>query len=579
MSDQLFNGRTFAENLDFISDANKSILDGGPHGLGWAGEVFDILQAEVAPYGKSLNVFLAQYNKQNPLPQSWESFITALRRDFLGQNPPLPPETTVNSTFSELSQKFLGLTGQFELIPPFSSLLTRAFSEGGTFNSGEQFKRAFADFLSNYPYKPNGSVGSSIEFFQNLNEFFGTISKASENGVVNTNGSGVPNIITSYQEIFDQFPAPSETRFTSAGVPFPFTPGFEEKFTEFYQSYLAEHGYFATSRAFDEWTQKIQKEYSVGLRSAYPLTPLDGSGVGRAVTTKVTGTQEFTAFSPNIDLSSIDLGLSSITFTLKATSPETIVGLEKFKFDNRLVVVSPPTAPNSSPGLNFTFTFPPEYVQIDITPGSPTFGELHPSSVAILKDLIKSIVNGITFESSSGIAGPRTFELVDADDTVLATKTIEIKGVSIVNTSVTTDSTARVLVINRLFKLIGEMIDTMQQVAAVQAQYLSFLTQWQKAYTDLINEIKTFTRNDGTVFGRVDNASATVQTFSTQRGDANTFSLNQREKLSNLRGVVSDTAKRIQSNVNASQDAATQQGQFATSLLQQLSTILGAIYR
>lgn len=581
MSDQIFNGRTYAENLDFITDASKALFTAGATSQGWAGLIRNQLEAEASSGGSSLNTFLNQFNKnlvvdaqnrpiKQPLPQTWEAFITALRRDFLGQNPPLPPETTANNTFQNMALFFLGISSQSELLLPSSTLIATLNAQGVTVNSKEQFKRAFADFLTNYPYKPNGSVGTSQEFFQNLDEFFGIIAKMSTDGqILDSSGAPITDVITSYEEIFEQFPAPSETRFTNAGTPFLATPTFEERFAEFYKSYVHEHGYFATGRALDEWTRKTQSEYNTGLKGSFAISPSGSQGVGRATTQVALGKIEKNLFNTDIEAAVTGYvqgqpGLGSYAFTIQC-DPVALFDITKDKFliDSKVI-------------QNFSF---------DELTGFATFTvDIPATMVGIESSTISHIeyaLHQIRFSTTSTELGIREFALFPSlgFGVDILRDTVEVSGVTIVNTSVTTDSSARVLVINRLFKLIAEMIDIMQQVTAAQAEYLTFLTQWQKAYTDLISQIKTFSRNDGTVFGFVDSDSATDQVLANKRGEANTASLNMRERLSNLRGVVSDLAKREQSRINQSQDAATQQGQFATSLITQLSTILGAIYR
>lgn len=576
MSDPLFNGRTYAENLAFLGIDSTIPITEGSGNVDWTKLLLNQLQNEAGAAGKNLNVFFAQMNKNStdhPLPQTWEEFTRAFRRDFLGQNPPLPPEA--GSTFINAFIGFAGQAGFFEGIGSVPFTLETTFANAGV-NLAEQFKRGFADFLQHYPYNSNGSVGNAAAFFQNYNNYFANISVIQKNGVLfdaalnPVSGQG----LTSYEEIFEQFPSPSFTDFTPSGTPIIVTPTFQERFVKFYKSYVHEHGYFATGRAFDEWAQELQSEYYQGLQTSQPVPSAGYSGVNRAVAEIVTNKTERFLFQGNISAQTLAAATAvngvanAVAIRLQLESPETDESLERFEFDAS-------TTGFSSTVLGITtlvIVFPPHIADS--------------TTVGVKQAYLENALRNIKFVSESGIAGERAIVprlvtgiapangIVDMDPEVF-----RINGVTIVDTSVTTDSTARTLVINRLFKLVAEMIDVLQQVAAAQAEYLTFLTQWQKAYTDLISEIKTFTRADGTVFGGIDATTATVQTLTTQRNDANTVNLNTREKLSNLRGVVSDTAKRIQSNVNQSQDAATQQGQFASSLIQQLSTILGAIYR
>ncbi len=145
---------------------------------------------------------------------------------------------------------------------------------------------------------------------------------------------------------------------------------------------------------------------------------------------------------------------------------------------------------------------------------------------------------------------------------------------SIIVPSVTTDQTKRVIVLNRIFNLLVLMIQILQDVAAAQAERLTFLSNWQKGYTDLISQIRTFTREDGTVIG-----NDTSDEGSDLRSGLNQKMMNAREKLSAWRSVVGDEAKALQSRLNQSTDAVNQQANMATAIIQQLTTILAAIYK
>lgn len=153
-------------------------------------------------------------------------------------------------------------------------------------------------------------------------------------------------------------------------------------------------------------------------------------------------------------------------------------------------------------------------------------------------------------------------------------------------TSVSSEHSKRVIILDRIFRLLAEIIGSLQSVAAAQAEQINFLSQWQRAFTDMIADVQTFQRNDGTIFGisyNPDNLTDLQQSvqeeMTTARGDVNTEQTNRREVLSAWRGIVQDTAKREQTRVNQSQDAVSQQANIATAIIQQLTTILGSIFR
>lgn len=141
-------------------------------------------------------------------------------------------------------------------------------------------------------------------------------------------------------------------------------------------------------------------------------------------------------------------------------------------------------------------------------------------------------------------------------------------------TSVETSASKKVLILDRIFRLLVQMIESLQGVAAAQADRLSFLTQWQKAYTDKMNQVPTFVQNNGmpAIDGSDDKSRGA-------RDDLNRLNSTFTENLRANRSVISDDAKALQSNVNQSNDAVTQQSDLTTSLIQEFSTILGAIYR
>lgn len=127
-------------------------------------------------------------------------------------------------------------------------------------------------------------------------------------------------------------------------------------------------------------------------------------------------------------------------------------------------------------------------------------------------------------------------------------------------------------ILNRIFDLILEMLGSLQRTATSQAERLNFMTQWQKAYTDVMNQIKVFTKEDNTV-------STALKDNDTNRGDLNRLNSQYTETLRNKRSIVSDDSKALQSNVNQSNDAVNQQSSLGSSILQELGTILSSIYR
>lgn len=132
----------------------------------------------------------------------------------------------------------------------------------------------------------------------------------------------------------------------------------------------------------------------------------------------------------------------------------------------------------------------------------------------------------------------------------------------------------KLLIIDRILRLLIEMIDVLNSVAASQASRLSgFLTEHQRVYTDLMSEVPTYAADDGTRFG------GTGDSAEKARNEINQKMASYLETLRSRRSLVQDDAKAMQSNINQTQDAANQQTNIASAILQQLSTILGAIFR
>lgn len=129
-------------------------------------------------------------------------------------------------------------------------------------------------------------------------------------------------------------------------------------------------------------------------------------------------------------------------------------------------------------------------------------------------------------------------------------------------------------VLDRIYALIKDMLGSMQKIAAVQANRLTVLTNWQQAYTTELTQLKTFLMADV-------NTHHGLPTFldQTHINSLNDLNSTLRQQVTTNQSVVSDDAKSLQSNINQSTDAVTQQANMATSIIQELSTLLGAIFR
>lgn len=130
-----------------------------------------------------------------------------------------------------------------------------------------------------------------------------------------------------------------------------------------------------------------------------------------------------------------------------------------------------------------------------------------------------------------------------------------------------------VIILNRLFALLTSMIEVLQQVGIAQAERLGFLTNWQSSYTDVMNQIHAFVKDNGDT---IDGGSSSEGTI---RNELNQVNATYTEQIRANGATLNDTAKALQSNINSTNDAQQQQATMATSILQQMSTILSSIFR
>jgi len=134
----------------------------------------------------------------------------------------------------------------------------------------------------------------------------------------------------------------------------------------------------------------------------------------------------------------------------------------------------------------------------------------------------------------------------------------------------------RTLLIDTILKLIIKLIGSLQEVTAALSERLSFLSQWQKAYTDQMDQIVAFSKGAPTQDAVIGQSSSGA---SDARDNLNRVNATYTEQLRSRQSIVGDTADSLQTTVNQLSDAVSQQTSMATSLLEQLSTILTTIYK
>lgn len=136
--------------------------------------------------------------------------------------------------------------------------------------------------------------------------------------------------------------------------------------------------------------------------------------------------------------------------------------------------------------------------------------------------------------------------------------------------------TQSVTILNDVFFLIVSMISSIQNITASQANRLSLYTSWQKGYTDLLNQVHIFTASSGDLLR---DGGPYGDTKARRQDEQGNFNAGVTQQITAYKDSVSEDAKALQSRVNASSDAFNEQANTATAILQEISTILSAIFR
>lgn len=141
------------------------------------------------------------------------------------------------------------------------------------------------------------------------------------------------------------------------------------------------------------------------------------------------------------------------------------------------------------------------------------------------------------------------------------------------STSLNEGNYVDLVILNRIMKLLNTMIQVLQEVGIAQAQRLGFLTNWQQSYTDVMNQIHAFVKDNG------DGIDGDSSDDASTRNDLNQVNSTYTEQLRANSSTINDAAKALQSNLNSTNDAQQQQATMLTSILQQMGTILSSIFR
>lgn len=147
-------------------------------------------------------------------------------------------------------------------------------------------------------------------------------------------------------------------------------------------------------------------------------------------------------------------------------------------------------------------------------------------------------------------------------------------GIAVDGTSLNSGKYLLTLTLNSVLDLLVGMIKSMQSVAVAQSNRLTFLTNWQNAYSTQMSGVHSFSTNNGDAY-----ISTTSTTFTNTRQDLNTTNSTYTQQMRSNNNLVADAAKSLQTNISATQDAVNQQSNMATSILQQMNSIVTAIYQ
>lgn len=157
----------------------------------------------------------------------------------------------------------------------------------------------------------------------------------------------------------------------------------------------------------------------------------------------------------------------------------------------------------------------------------------------------------------------------------LISKTVPSVTSTILSTTPQNDSR----ILNEIFSLLVGMIGALQNVAAAQSNRLALYTSWQKGYNSILSQIHVFTASSQDLLSD-NNFGLPGSTLAKRRNDVQgTFNASLTQTVTSYKDVVTDDAKALQSNINRSSDAFNEQANTATAILQQISTILSAIFR
>lgn len=141
----------------------------------------------------------------------------------------------------------------------------------------------------------------------------------------------------------------------------------------------------------------------------------------------------------------------------------------------------------------------------------------------------------------------------------------ELEKLDKILTTVMTQPSLNTNILNRIIRLLTDLLPLLQNLATAQANQLDLPTKMQTLYTELIAKAPIYTKENVPKGGDVTQMNNNVALWT--------------DRLRSYRDVWSDTAKKTQSNINITQEAVSQQVDMLTTFLQQLRELCSLITR
>lgn len=136
-----------------------------------------------------------------------------------------------------------------------------------------------------------------------------------------------------------------------------------------------------------------------------------------------------------------------------------------------------------------------------------------------------------------------------------------------------------VRVLMELFTLLLDTSQDLQKLTVAISNRLEFFAKYQKSYTDLMAQIPVFGNEPGTAWSTTSTNSTKLQEAQEVRQNLATLNASYTENLRAFRDIEANRAKQVQTQVTQGNEGVSQMTNMVSSLLQQWSSLLSAIFR